>query len=202
MKSLRIASSMVLALVVTGGLFYLMLSLINTGDTNIDKNKARKIADIYMPETEIEAQLKEQKPDKPDEVEEPPPEFEPPQVENFDLSDSAVDMSPNLGLDLNIGLGAGLGSADGEYLPIVKVAPVYPRRANTRGIEGYCTVEYTVAKNGSIRNPTAIDCQPKGVFERSSVKAALKFKYKPRVVDGQAIEVAGVRNRFTFKLEK
>ncbi|MEC7960552.1 MAG: energy transducer TonB, partial [Pseudomonadota bacterium] len=42
---------------------------------------------------------------------------------------------------------------------------------------------------------------PKGIFERASLKAALKFKYKPRVVDGQAIEVAGVQNKFTYELE-
>ena len=40
-----------------------------------------------------------------------------------------------------------------------------------------------------------------GVFERASVKAAEKFKYKPRVVDGEPIEVAGVQNKFTYELE-
>jgi protein TonB len=63
-------------------------------------------------------------------------------------------------------------------------------------------VEYTVTKNGSIRDPQAVDCQPAGIFERASVKAAEKFKYKPRVVDGEPIEVAGVQNKFTYTLEK
>ena len=45
------------------------------------------------------------------------------------------------------------------------------------------------------------DCSPRGIFERASLKAAAKFKYKPRVVDGQAIEVAGVQNKFTYELE-
>jgi protein TonB len=30
----------------------------------------------------------------------------------------------------------------------------------------------------------------------------LKFKYKPRVVDGQPVEVAGVKTRITFKIEE
>jgi len=94
-----------------------------------------------------------------------------------------------------------VSSGDGEYLPIVKVAPIYPRRAQTRGISGYCIVEYTVTKTGSIRDPFAVDCQPKGIFERASLKASEKFKYKPRVVDGEAIEVAGVQNKFTYELE-
>ena len=33
-----------------------------------------------------------------------------------------------------------------EYLPIVKVNPQYPRRAQTRGIEGYVLLEYIVTK--------------------------------------------------------
>jgi protein TonB len=94
-----------------------------------------------------------------------------------------------------------MAQGDGEYLPIVKVAPIYPRRAQTRGISGYCIVEYTVTTSGAIRDPRAVDCQPSGVFDKASVKASLKFKYKPRVVDGEPIEVAGVRNKFTYELE-
>jgi protein TonB len=39
------------------------------------------------------------------------------------------------------------------------------------------------------------------VFERPALKAVLKFKYKPRIVDGEPIEVAGVQNKITFQLE-
>ena len=38
-------------------------------------------------------------------------------------------------------------------------------------------------------------------FEDASVKAAMKFKYKPRVIDGEPVEVVGVRNRFLYELE-
>jgi len=33
------------------------------------------------------------------------------------------------------------------------------------------------------------------------MQAALKFKYKPRVVNGEAVEVPNVRNKFTYELE-
>ena len=84
----------------------------------------------------------------------------------------------------------------------MKVAPVYPRRAQSRGVEGYCIVEYTVTRSGAVRDPQPTDCQPSGYFESASVNAALKFKYKPRVVDGEPIDVAGVRNKFTYELEQ
>ena len=34
-----------------------------------------------------------------------------------------------------------------------------------------------------------------------ALDAALKFKYKPRVVNGEPMEVAGVQNRITFKID-
>jgi len=46
-----------------------------------------------------------------------------------------------------------------------------------------------------------IEAQPPGIFDNAATQAALKFKYKPKVVDGEPIDVAGVRNRITFELE-
>lgn len=187
------------AILTTLGLFYLMPVLIEMAESPLDEKPAQKIADITMPDREIETNLKEDKPDKPDDPEEPPPDLEQPEVEDVEINPDAVNMSPQIKAEVSIGLG-GL-SADGEYLPIVKVAPMYPRRANSRGIEGYCTVQYTVTKSGSVKDPVAVDCQPSGYFERASIKAALKFKYKPRVIDGEPIDVTGVMNRFTYELE-
>lgn len=201
MNYLRVLIGAGLAALVTFGLFYLMPLLIEMADKPLDDKPAAKIADITMPDREIETNLKENKPEKPEDPEEPPPDLDQPEIEDVETNPDAVNMSPTIRADVSIGLG-GLGSADGEYLPIVKVAPMYPRRANSRGVEGYCTIEYTVTKTGSVRDPEAIDCQPSGYFESASVKAALKFKYKPRVVDGEPIDVTGVRNKFTYELEK
>jgi protein TonB len=100
------------------------------------------------------------------------------------------------------GGGFSLGIGEGDYLPIVKVAPIYPQRALIRGIEGYCVVQYTVTRQGTIRDPFVIEDQcTDSLFYRPSLQAALKFKYKPRVIDGQAVDVPGVRNKFTFQIE-
>ena len=40
------------------------------------------------------------------------------------------------------------------------------------------------------------------MFYRSSIEAAKRFKYKPRVIDGVAVEVHGVLNRFHYLEEK
>ena len=196
----RLILGALLALPVAGGLFFIMQYLIAMADPKIDDSKQRRLADILMPEREIETNLKEQKPDKVDDPEEPPPDLDTPDVD-MDMDVEIVNVAPQAKVDVAIS-SSGMATGDGEYLPIVKVAPIYPRRAQTRGITGYCIVEYTVTTSGAIRDPQAVDCQPEGVFESASVKAAEKFKYKPRVVDGEAIEVAGVQNKFTYELEQ
>ena len=199
-KAFSFSIGALLAAAVTVGLFIVMYSLIAMRDIKLDDDGGVKIADIQLGETKIEAQLKEVKPDKPEDPEVPPPEMQAPQAAEFDV-DTSISVSFAPKADVEIGIG-GLSVSDGEYLPIVKVAPIYPRRAQTRGLQGYCIVEYTVTKSGSIRDPKAVDCQPSGVFDSASVKASLKFKYKPRVVDGEPIEVPGVRNKFTYTLEQ
>ena len=197
-SSVRVIVGGLLAVPVAIGLFYIMQALVDR-DFKQEDAKARKIADIVVPDKVIETNLKEVLPEKVEDPEEPPPDMEPIQFDS-DVDMGVVNNAPTTGVTLNLST-SGMSSGDGEYLPIVKVAPIYPRRAQTRGISGYCIVEYTVTKTGSIRDPFAVDCQPKGIFERASLKASEKFKYKPRVVDGEPIEVAGVQNKFTYELE-
>ncbi len=198
-SSVRVIVGGLLAIPVAIGLFYIMQALVDR-EFKQDDSKARKIADIVVPDKVIETNLKEVLPEKVEDPEEPPPDLEPIQFDS-DIDMGVVNNAPATGITLKLNA-SGMSSGDGEYLPIVKVAPIYPRRAQTRGISGYCIVEYTVTKTGSIRDPQAVDCQPSGIFERASLKAAEKFKYKPRVVDGEPIEVAGVQNKFTYELEQ
>jgi protein TonB len=159
-----------------------------------------KIVDIVRLDEDQEIQIKQRKPPKP-----PPPDEPPPDMPKPDFDNSAVSQGVDIGaievnVDLNVG-GIGGFSSDGEYLPIVKVAPVYPRRAQTRGIEGYVLLEFTVTRTGAVANPVVLESSPPGIFDRAALSAALKFKYKPKVVNGEAIDVAGVRNRITFELQ-
>ena len=199
--TLRSIVGAVVAIPIAIGLFYIMQSLV-TRDFEQEDVKARKIADIVVPDKVIETNLKEVLPEKVEDPDEPPPDMEPLDFDT-DLDMSSANMAPTVAVNVSINA-SGLSSGDGEYLPIVKVAPIYPRRAQTRGITGFCIVTYTVTTTGAIRDPyveNETDCSPKGIFERASLKPALKFKYKPRVVDGEAIEVAGVQNKFTYELE-
>ncbi|NMY36135.1 MULTISPECIES: energy transducer TonB [unclassified Pseudomonas] len=87
-----------------------------------------------------------------------------------------------------------------HYLPISKEAPDYPQRALDKGIEGDCTVEYSVTPQGKVENPKVVgNCHP--MFIRPSLLAAATFRYKPRMVDGQAVSVPSVRNTFHYKIQ-
>ena len=71
--------------------------------------------------------------------------------------------------DIEMTGGFSLGVGEGDYLPIVKVAPIYPNRALTRGIEGYCVVMYTVTTLGTTVNPVVVEDQcTSSLFHRAS----------------------------------
>ena len=47
-----------------------------------------------------------------------------------------------------------------------------------------------------------VDAEPASIFDRSSIRAAARFKFQPRVVDGQGVEVPGVQYLFRYQLEE
>ena len=197
--NIRLLIGGALAFVVTAALFIIMPYLIESADKTLDEKPRTKLADIQMPDTEIET-MKDAKPDKPKQPEEPPPDMEQPEMEDVNPDIEVVNMAPQQSLQMTNTAG-GLSASDGEYLPIVKVAPVYPRRALQRGIEGFVIVEFTVTKQGAVRDPIVVEANPSGIFEQAAIDAAMKFKYKPRVVNGEATEVSGVQNRISFLID-
>lgn len=87
-----------------------------------------------------------------------------------------------------------------QYLPISKQAPDYPQRALDKGLEGDCTVEYSVTPQGKVEASKVVgNCHP--AFIRPSLVAAATFRYKPRVVNGQPVSVPGVRNTFHYRIQ-
>lgn len=199
--AIRYIIGVALGAVATFILFMIMQSVIQSDRSALTDPGDYKIVDFVRLEDDQELEVKKRKPDPPPPPDEPPPDMPKPEFDSSDVSQGVDIGAVDVNVDLNVG-GVGGFSSDGEYLPIVKVAPVYPRRAQTRGIEGYVLLEFVVTKTGAVINPVVIESKPPGIFDRAATNAALKFKYKPKVVNGEAIDVAGVRNRITFELEK
>jgi len=197
--ALRYIVGVVMGVLITFGLFMLMNFLISNTEGKLKEASDIEITDFVRVEEDQDLEIKKRKPDPPPPPDEPPPDMPKPDFESSDVSQGVDIGAVDVNVDINVG-GTGGFTQDGEYLPIVKVAPIYPRRAQTRGIEGYVVLEFTVTKTGAVKDPIVVEAKPPGIFDRAASNAALKFKYKPKVVNGEPIEVPGVRNRITFEL--
>jgi periplasmic protein TonB len=190
------------AAAVTIALFYFMQALIATGGALEERVNVIRIVDATMPEIVMEVVREVERPEEIEQVDQPPPEA-PDRNINMD-GDSSLNISRevvDVDLDLNIGA-AGLGATDGEMLPLVNIQPTYPTRAAQRGIEGWAQVAFTVTETGGVRDVVVVDAEPAGMFDQASIRAAERFRFQPRVVNGQPVEVPNVQYVFRFQLEE
>lgn len=198
----RLVIGTVVALSVTLSLFWLMQYLIETADRTLNDSGAGNLIDFVRVKRNEEVRQRQAKPKKPPPPDAPPPQPPTPQLDNLNPNAEKVAIKAvPVETDIEMTGGFSLGVGEGDYLPIVKVAPIYPNRALSRGIEGFCVVQYTVTRQGTVRDPVVVEDQcSSSLFHSASVNAALKFKYKPRIMDGEAVEVPGVQNKFTYEI--
>jgi protein TonB len=199
---IRLAIGLAIGLAVTAGLFWMMQYLIVTADRTLNEGNTGALLDFVRLKRDESIERRQLKPKKPPPPEAPPPQPPTPKLDNLNPSaDKIAIAAVPVETDIEMSGGFSLGVGEGDYLPIVKVAPIYPARALQRGLEGFCVVQYTVTSLGTTRDPFVVEEQcSSSLFHRASVQAALKFKYKPRVIDGNAVEVPGVQNKFTFEI--
>jgi len=192
---------MALALVITLLLFYMMQALIATGTQLEQRVNVVKIVDATMPEIEMEVVRGVERPEPIEQLDTPPPEV-PERSNNLDNAPGLSFERSTINLDAGLDIGAaGISITDGEMLPLVNVTPQYPTRAASRGIEGWCQVSFTVTATGGVSDVIVVDAEPSGIFDSSSIRAAEKFKFQPKVVDGQGVPVPNVQYVFRYQLE-
>jgi protein TonB len=192
-----------MALIMTLLLLLGMQKLISGGNDVMTEPVKGNVLDFIRLKKEEPIVKKERKPQKPAKPKEPPPPMDTPPMQQANPNSQGAknEFVADIQADAGLSGGLSLDSSDGDYLPIVKVAAVYPRRAQARGIQGFVVVEFVVTKTGAVKDPVVVSANPEGVFERAALDAVVKFKYKPRVVDGVAMEVTGVLNRITFEID-
>jgi len=196
------------AAIITLALFFLMVALISLGDDTLPTDNSRKLGDVIMPDRDIDTLFDNV--DKPEEPEEQPE----------DIAQPELDLAPIAGMDVSLPKPKANFAAnggffrDGEYIPLFKVTPIYPRRAQERGIMGYAVVAFTITETGTVENTESLEgfcgdpTDPETVYNACSIfnsaaeHAAVKLKYKPKIVDGKAVRVDNVPHKFTFILEE
>ena len=200
---IRWAVSMLMAAGITLGLFYFMQALIATGADLDQRVSVVKIVDATMPEILLEV-IEEI--DKPEPIQDDTEVVEDIQERQVNLSDGPSLNIERSSIEIDTGLqlsNASISATDGDMLPLVAIAPQYPTRAAQRGIEGWCLVSFTVNGLGNVVEDSVVvvDAEPRSMFDRSSIRAAGRFKFQPRVVDGQGVAVENVQYVFRYELE-
>jgi protein TonB len=176
--------------------------LIEHAEDAISKERVRYELDFVRVKRNESLNVEDYQPEKPQKPPETPPEIPPQDMDNIDPNAPTINIAPpTVSADVQVGGPGGMNIAEGDYLPIVRVAPVYPARALSRGVEGYVDMSFTVTTTGTVKDPIVV-FSTSSLFDRSAIRAVLKFKYKPRVVDGVPVEVPGVKTRISFQIEE
>ncbi len=92
-------------------------------------------------------------------------------------------------------------NGDSDVMLVVRVRPVYPEEAKRRGTEGYVDVQFTVSPDGLVLDPSVVAAQPENVFDEAALESIVRYRFKPRVLDGSPVAAAGVRHRVEFTLD-
>ncbi len=198
----RYIISIVVGSIITVSLLFIMQLLIVTGKQALTDPRERHKLEFVRVKRNENLNVEDVIPEKPPKPPETPPETPPQEMDNINPDAPTINIAaPDVQAGGDIGGPGGMNIAEGDYLPIVRVAPVYPARALSRGLEGFVDLSFTVTTTGTVKDPIVIQ-STSSLFERAAIRAVLKFKYKPRVVDGVPVEVPGVKTRISFQLEE
>jgi periplasmic protein TonB len=196
--AIRFPVAFVLGLLVTGAMFWFMWALITGGDGAVNLRPAARID--FSPlkhDTEIESKRDKVDRPKPQQV----PEIPDMARSSFDAGESNANFNMNVSADVDMGNIQVSGGSDRDVIPLVRINPEYPRRAQSRGVEGWVQFEFTITPAGTVKDVKVIDSEPKGLFEDAATKAILRWKYNPKVEEGRAVERRGIRVVLRFDLE-
>jgi len=196
---LRIPIAVVLGALFTTSVFWLLWHLVGR-PIDITQNKEATRIDFSRLRRDTEVQTKR---DQKVERERPPPTPEMPRMSfsTGGIENNVATLAPTLdarGAMTRMSMTAG---SDRDVIPLVRIAPEYPPRALSRGLEGWVRVQFTITPTGTVKDATVVEAEPKGMFEDAALKSIARWRYNPRVEGGVAVERVGVQTIIRFQLE-
>lgn len=191
-----------LALLVTIGLFWMMQALISMPGSDLeDTGPAYNVDFVRLKRDERLNEKKRKMPERMTPKEQPPP---PPMDLSQNLQPDRGLGAIAIGIDIGIDVGAGtdfvVAQGDTDIIPMVRVDPRYPIRAEERGIEGWVELQFTISETGAVIQAEVLAAKPKGVFDRAALRAIKRWKYNPKIEDGIPVIRPGVTVRLEFSL--
>jgi protein TonB len=189
---IRGATALGLSVCVAAGLFWLMHYLILSAEREMEEVASFNTVDFVRVQEDDRVETRERSKPEPPQPDEPPPP--PPQLQARAAQSEALTGGfgmPNVSIPTNMTGGPMLAQQNAELIPVVRLAPQYPRQAARAGQSGWVRLRNVVNPDGSVREARAVESEPKGLFEAAAVTAAMRGRFRPRLVDGEAVEASG-----------
>ena len=199
MHAFRVPIATFAAALFTSSMFWLLWNLVGASFEVGDRAEATRIEFTRMRrDTEVVSWREERV-----ERERPPPTPETPR-----LAFSAGGVANNVARLIPIVDARGAMShmtmsagSDRDVVPLIRIVPDYPPRAQARGLEGWVQVQFTITATGMVKDPVVVNAEPRNVFDDAALKAIARWRYNPKVENGVPIERVGVQTRLVFQLE-
>jgi protein TonB len=180
-----------LAVCVAASLFWLMHYLILSAERALEEVESFRTVEFVRVQQDEQLETRQRsrpEPPPPDEPPPPPPQL---QARNIRADNLSSDFGmPNVSIPTNITGGPFLAE-NADLIPVVRLAPQYPRNAARAGISGWVRLRIVVNPDGSVREARVVEADPRGMFEAAAVTAAMRGRFRPRMVDGEAVESSG-----------
>lgn len=188
-------------------LFYCMSFITSSGKNPKMANNENVNIEFLMNNLIDELELRSRRLLKKPEAEEPPPETpqiktQPTELEKPTLSSSLpqLELPEDYSSDEQGALVSGQGVQDSMVTPVFRINPIYPRKAAMQNIEGFVILQFDITKTGQVDNILVVRASPPQIFNSNAVQALRKWKYKPRIEEGQPVRQKNLRVQLDFKL--
>jgi protein TonB len=200
MMQLRLPLTVLLGGAFSIWLFWLMWTLISQPIDVGDMLEATRIEFSRMRRDTEAATKREDRAER-----EPPPPA--PEIPRMAFSSSGVDnnvaqLTPTINTSGSIGGMELSGGSDTDVIPLVRIAPEYPPRALSRGIEGWVQVQFTITETGAVKDAVVVASDPPRIFDEAALRSIARWRYNPKVEGGVAVERIGVQTVLRFLLEE
>lgn len=204
---MKLLLAFVFSVLVTGLIFAMMNTMVSTDGLDNANQGEQAVIDFVRLKQDSESRIKEREKKEPPKPKQPPTPPQQVAQQNTPMKQIAMRM-PNVSPDLSLAnknlLGdaqIGMGFGDGDVIPLVRMPAQYPSKAKRRNIEGFVKARLEVNSKGTVDSVEIIEAKPRGVFERSAIRALYKYKFKPQIIDGKP-QPQTVTQTLEYTLEK
>ena len=192
-----IATNIALTFIISIIIFLIIQSLITrNSNLNLENDSKSYLEFIRIRQDDSLEQRTRTLPDKPPQPKRPPqPEIElddtkPPPIQNLDIDIPDFDVPTDF-KGAFLGDISNLGSGTSQLIPLVKVAPRCPPEAALAGINGEVLLNLLVNASGRVEKIRLLRANPPRVFNREATRAVRRWQFKPKTIDGVAVEQQG-----------